>query len=139
MKCLSKDLYIYNWILEAHVENEITLKKAVLQVFLFFFGTGVWTQGLCLEPLHQPIFVMVFIEIRSHELFCPGWVQTVILLISASRVARITGVSHQCLALILKYYFPWLMDNASNFSLNKFNTLKGPRLLLFSKIIFIHP
>jgi hypothetical protein len=27
-----------------------------------------------------------------------GWFQTVILLISASRIARFTGVSHQCLA-----------------------------------------
>jgi hypothetical protein len=23
-------------------------------------GTGVWTQGLHLEPLHQPFFVIVF-------------------------------------------------------------------------------
>jgi hypothetical protein len=28
-----------------------------------------------------------------------GWLWTVILLISASRVARITGVSHRCLAV----------------------------------------
>jgi hypothetical protein len=27
---------------------------------------------------------------------CPGWLQTSILLISASWVARLTGVSHQC-------------------------------------------
>jgi hypothetical protein len=38
--------------------------------------------------------VMGFFGIRSHELFCPGWLQTAILLISASWVARITGVSH---------------------------------------------
>jgi hypothetical protein len=37
---------------------------------------------------------------------CPGCLQTVILLISASWVARITGVSHQCLAskIHLKVY-----------------------------------
>jgi hypothetical protein len=31
--------------------------------------------------------------------YCSGWPQTSILLISASWVARITGVSYQCLAL----------------------------------------
>jgi hypothetical protein len=31
----------------------------------------------------------------------PGWPWTLILPISASQVARITGVSHQCLALLL--------------------------------------
>jgi hypothetical protein len=36
---------------------------------LFFCGTGVWTQGLHLEPLHQPFFVMDFFEIGSHKLF----------------------------------------------------------------------
>jgi hypothetical protein len=32
----------------------------------------------------------------SHELFALGWPQTMILLISASQVAGITGVSHRC-------------------------------------------
>jgi hypothetical protein len=36
----------------------------------------------------------VFFEIGSCELFAPGWLQTIILLISASRVPKITGVSH---------------------------------------------
>jgi hypothetical protein len=40
-------------------------------------------------------------EIESPELFTSGWLQTAILLISASQVARITGMSHQCLAAIL--------------------------------------
>jgi hypothetical protein len=30
---------------------------------------GVQTQGLYLEPLHQPFFVNVFSKIGSHELF----------------------------------------------------------------------
>jgi hypothetical protein len=38
--------------------------------FSFFFcGTGVWTQGLYLEPLHQPCFVKESFKIASHELF----------------------------------------------------------------------
>jgi hypothetical protein len=37
--------------------------------------------------------VMGYFEIGSHELFAWGWLQTMILLISASWVARITGMS----------------------------------------------
>jgi hypothetical protein len=62
--------------------------------FSFFCSIGIWTQGLTLfEPLCQPFFVLNIFEIRSCELSCPSWPQTVILLISASCVARITGVS----------------------------------------------
>jgi hypothetical protein len=32
-------------------------------------GTGVWTQGLHLKPLHQPFFVKAFFEIGSCKLF----------------------------------------------------------------------
>jgi hypothetical protein len=32
-------------------------------------------------------------EVGSHELICPGWLQSMILLISAFSVVRITGVS----------------------------------------------
>jgi hypothetical protein len=55
---------------------------------------GAWTQGLHLEPLHQPFFVEGFFRDRVSWIVCPGWLWTVILLISASWVARITGVSH---------------------------------------------
>jgi hypothetical protein len=34
-----------------------------------FFSTGTLTQGLRLEPLHQPIFVTEFFKIVSRELF----------------------------------------------------------------------
>jgi hypothetical protein len=59
------------------------------QQFTLFFlegGTGAWTQGLHLEPLHQPFFVMGFFEIGSRKLF--PWAG-LILLISAFWVARI--------------------------------------------------
>jgi hypothetical protein len=45
--------------------------------------------------LHQPVLVMGFFKTGSQELFAQGWLLIVILLISASTVARITGVSHQ--------------------------------------------
>jgi hypothetical protein len=44
---------------------------------------------------------MNFFEIGFLKLFCPGWLQTSILLVSASWVAGITGVSQQCLAIVL--------------------------------------
>jgi hypothetical protein len=34
-----------------------------------FLSTEIWTQGLHLEPLHQPFFVMSFFDIGSHDLF----------------------------------------------------------------------
>jgi hypothetical protein len=37
---------------------------------------------------------MGVLEIESHKLFALGWVQTVILLTSASQVARLIGMSH---------------------------------------------
>jgi hypothetical protein len=39
--------------------------------FFFFLWYWAWglNSGLHLEPLHQPIFVTVFFEIGSHELF----------------------------------------------------------------------
>jgi hypothetical protein len=40
----------------------------------------------------------VFFEIGSHELLVLGWHHAMILLISATWVARITHVSHRCLA-----------------------------------------
>jgi hypothetical protein len=50
--------------------------------------------------------MMGFFKIVSLELFCLGWLQTIILLIAASSVARITGMSHQCPALFLFIFIP---------------------------------
>jgi hypothetical protein len=62
---------------------------------LFFNNcTSAWTQGLHLEPLHQPFFVMGFFRIGSCKVYVPGWLQTTIL-ISAPWVARITGMSQR--------------------------------------------
>jgi hypothetical protein len=47
-----------------------------------------------LEPLHQFFFVMGIFEISVLWTVCPGWLSTVILLISASWVARIADESH---------------------------------------------
>jgi hypothetical protein len=63
-------------------------------IFVFVWGTGAWTQGLHFEPLHQPFFCDGFFHDRVSKTICPSWLQTMILLISASWVARITGVRH---------------------------------------------
>jgi hypothetical protein len=44
-----------------------------LSLFFFFCSVGVWTQGLHLEPLHQPFFVKVFFEIETGSLELFPW------------------------------------------------------------------
>jgi hypothetical protein len=51
------------------------------------------TKKFFYELLH--FFFFFSSEIGSHGTICQGWLQTMILLISASWVPRITGVSHQ--------------------------------------------
>jgi hypothetical protein len=82
-----------------------------LNFFFFFFGgTGVWTQGFTgLDHTSSPFLFWLFWRWNILNYFiCLGWPQNVILSLSASQVARITGVSHQCLAppefLILRLF-----------------------------------
>jgi hypothetical protein len=67
------------------------------RIFFFFGCAGAWTQDLHLEPLHYPYFCEGFFEIgsRNCKLFPRGWLRTMILLVSASWVARITSMSHR--------------------------------------------
>jgi hypothetical protein len=52
---------------------------------LAILGFELRTQGLHLEPLHQNFFVMGrFVKIKFPELFAQGWLQIMVLLISAS-------------------------------------------------------
>jgi hypothetical protein len=48
--------------------------------------------------------VLSIFQVGSHELFPLGWPQITILLISASRVAGITGMSYQRLT-VCNYFF----------------------------------
>jgi hypothetical protein len=47
----------------------------------------------------SPFFGWVFFQDRVSQTLCLGWLQMTVLLISASQVARIAGVSHWHLAL----------------------------------------
>jgi hypothetical protein len=80
-------------------EHSVTETRCALDwlsypLVIFFFSTRVWTQGLHLEPLHQSFFVCD----RVLQTICWGCLWTAILLISASWVARISGMSHWYLA-----------------------------------------
>jgi hypothetical protein len=68
-------------------------------LFFFFFSTRAWTQGLHQSHSTSPFFVKGFFWDRVSWTICTGWFQAAILLISASWVARIAGVSYQHLAL----------------------------------------
>jgi hypothetical protein len=69
-------------------------------VATFFVGLEFEVRALCLQNRHSttwvrpPVhFALVILEIGSHKL-CQSWPWTMILLISASQIGRITGVSH---------------------------------------------
>jgi hypothetical protein len=85
-------------------------------------GMSHWRLAWCLfwywalnsgpSPWATPpaLFLWTFFWDRVSWTICPTWLQTVILLISASWIARITGASHWCLALDVcfnKYNFIW--------------------------------
>jgi hypothetical protein len=57
--------------------------------------TGTWTQGLHLWATPPALFLWRVFQDKVSWTICPSWLRSTILLISASWVARITGVSHQ--------------------------------------------
>jgi hypothetical protein len=74
---------------------------SLIPSFVFFF---LWYWDLNSGPspwaLHQPFLVTGFFQDRVSITICKGWLQTLILLISAFWVTRTTVVSHQCPAWI---------------------------------------
>jgi hypothetical protein len=99
-----------------------------------FAVLGFELKAYTLSHFTSPFFVMSIFEIGSCELFPRGWIQTSILLTSASSVARITSVSQWCLAWCLSLSCmreteDKARDLTCDFSLNsetsKHNTLKG--------------
>jgi hypothetical protein len=73
------------------------------KIFFFFFcGTGAWSQEIHLKPLHQPYFCEGFFKTASCRTICLDCLWAMILLISASWVARITGIRHKHPALFSK-------------------------------------
>jgi hypothetical protein len=77
----------------------------------------------CLSRTSSPFSSGYFAD-GDLENYLPGLASIIaILLISASQVARITGMSHRCLACL--YYFKgwsfWIFSGSLSFSLSPFN------------------
>jgi hypothetical protein len=47
----------------------IYIYKYYIYIYIYIYCTEVWTQGLHLKLLYQPVFVMGFFKIGSHKLF----------------------------------------------------------------------
>jgi hypothetical protein len=64
----------------------------------------------------QSILLWLFLEMGFSWTICPGWPWIVILPISASEVAEMTGMSHQHLAQVssLKWTVKLLIDTTAN-------------------------
>jgi hypothetical protein len=60
-----------------------------------------------LSHIASPFYVVGIFEIGF---FCLGWLGTVIPPISTSKVARITGMSHQCLAQISFLFLAYQLE-----------------------------
>jgi hypothetical protein len=110
-----KTLHWWWWVpIPSHwVPHNIRL--VVLFCFVFC-GTRAWTQGLHLEPLHQPVFMIFFFFWDwISQTICPVWLWIMILLISASwdLPPRITGMSHQHLVrLFLIGLVKWVVTGS---------------------------
>jgi hypothetical protein len=67
-------------------------RTAWIEILLFYTSYHSW------DERHEPRCPTFSIEMRSCELFYPGWPVTTTHQVSASQVVRITGVSHWCSA-----------------------------------------
>jgi hypothetical protein len=106
--------------------------------YLFFVVLGLELRTFTFSPSTNPTFCdMVFWD-RVSQTVCLDWLWTVILLISASWVGRITGMSHWCPA---RFYFwdrvllsspHWLPTSASQvLVLQMCTTMTGFNLFFF--------
>jgi hypothetical protein len=92
-------------LLQLVLEQLNVLMEKGFFFFSFFSGTGACTQGLHFKPLHQPYFCIRYFWDRVLWTICWGWLWTMILLISASWVAGIIGVSYWGPVLLLLFSF----------------------------------
>jgi hypothetical protein len=71
----------------------------LLSFFFFFAVPGLELRAYILSQSTSPFLWWIFWDRVSRTIF-PGWLWTTVLLISASWVAKIIGVSHWCPTLI---------------------------------------
>jgi hypothetical protein len=90
-----------------------TFSRPVLN-FLFLYGGWVWDLNLGLhackvgalppESASSP-FCSGYFGVGDLSTICLSWAWTVVYPISASQVARVVGMSHQCLAFEFPFFF----------------------------------
>jgi hypothetical protein len=85
--------------LEVRLNHSLTFTNKEAYLF-YLFILRYWGLNSVPTPWTTPsaFFCEWFFQDRIYGTICPGWLQTMILLISASWVVRITGMSHWCLA-----------------------------------------
>jgi hypothetical protein len=76
----------------------------LLLLLLLFAVLGFELRAFSLSHSTSPFFCDGCLQDRVSWTVCPGWLWTMILLISASWVARITDMSHKHPALLLLLY-----------------------------------
>jgi hypothetical protein len=98
-----------NWEMSKRFKQVLFSFFLILIFFNFIFcSTEVWTQGLHPEPLHQPYFCDGYFWDKVSQTICWGWLQALILLISASWVAQ-----HFFLVLEFEFRASGLLDRCS--------------------------
>jgi hypothetical protein len=77
--------------------SAISLLVLYIYFFFLFFFLQYWDLNSGPSPWAAPpvLFLWRIFQDRVSRTICPGWLWTMILLISASWVARIIGMSHQ--------------------------------------------
>jgi hypothetical protein len=105
-------IYLQNW---GWTQGLMLARQALYQlshsiwavIFFFFEVLGFELRAYTLSHSTSPFLWWVSFEIGSCGSICPGWLRTMILLISDSWVVRITGVSHQ------HQHGQWFLKNIS--------------------------
>jgi hypothetical protein len=99
MRCIQVDMWNSGSTLQEYKLQENT-HFYCMWFFFFFFSSvlGFELRAYTLSHSTSPflwLLLLLFFDIGSHKLFAWGWLRTSVLLISVSKVARITGVSHR--------------------------------------------
>jgi hypothetical protein len=96
---------------EQYIQGEVHHLSFSFYLFIYwliyFVVLGLELRASTLSHSASPFHNRYFWD-RVLQTICPGWLWTMILLISASWVARITGMSHQ--RLVLCFNFCWSTD-----------------------------
>jgi hypothetical protein len=91
--------------IHASLYIKLSLNFYIITTLFFFVGLEFELRALCLQSTHSTAYFLLVILVMGPEL---ASLQTGIVLISTSQVARISGVSHQCLGslYLCRIFFP---------------------------------